>query len=305
MSRMAGHRESHEGRRLGWVWWAVSGFAAALLVSLTVGWILVWANFDGGPRAVMISLGSVAFTLVLVALALLLVRLRSERRLRVAEARFLTGASHNLRTPLASILTAAQALASDALVEADRRQLLSVVRQEARLLALRVDNLIESGRRHLEGPAGLGDLVDLVRVAEGVVRGVRERVEARGGSIELRSPSACPVEGDERMLRLVLENLVDNAIRFSEGAPHVAVEVAPAGRKAVASVSDQGIGFDPAEVSSFGDRFGAGDGERAGLRLGLGLSRSIAECHGGFLRLESPGRGRGARAELRLPLAGT
>ncbi|MBI4613911.1 MAG: HAMP domain-containing histidine kinase [Planctomycetes bacterium] len=294
---------TRRGRAADLAWWLLVLTATLLLVALFVGWILVWAASDRGPREVMLSLGSVAFTLVLVVLGLLLGRLRSERRLREAEARFLTGASHNLRTPLAGILAAASTLAREGVAEEDKRALVATVRREARLLALRVDNLIETGRIDIERASGGKEPADLARIVRESVLAVQDRIEGRGGVVHCEICPRSQILADERMVRLVVENLLDNAVRFSTEAPRIDVELADREGRSVLSVRDQGAGFDPATRQNPG-RGIVRPGPRGGLGLGLALCARIARDHGGRLFLESDGPGKGAIARLELPSLG-
>lgn len=274
----------------------------AVVVALLVGWVLVWANDEGGPNALWLTLGSVAFSAILTSLVTLNMNLRASHRLRQAEAAFLTGASHNLRTPLAAIRAATATLRDvRRLSPDDRDRLLDAVAHETARLELRIDNLLETARLDLE-PLPFSDArVDLGGLVTSVLEDARWAVAAVGGGSTIEVEAPVWVAGDERALRLMLENLVDNAIKYASGAPRIDAAVVARGGFALVTITDAGVGFEADDRELFA-RFVRGDTGRPGTGLGLALSRAIARGHGGDLRLTSPGPGLGAVAEAWLPL---
>jgi PAS domain S-box-containing protein len=171
------------------------------------------------------------------------------------------------------------------------------------------------------------DLLDVSRITRGKIRIRRERVDlgalvatllddhrpifaAAGLRLE-GALAARPVwvEGDAARLAQMLENLLQNARKFTDrgGSVTVAVELAPDGRAVAVRVRDDGIGMDPAAVEGMFEAFAQGDAtlahSRGGLGLGLTLVRTLAELHGGSVSGASEGPGRGSEFVLRLPLA--
>ena len=182
--------------------WAGSGglvitvIMGALIVALLVGWVLLWIPRGGGAGIVMLTLGSAAFAAVLSALILLLNRLRAQARLRQAEAAFLTGMSHNLRTPISAIRVAAQAIQNEGLESAQRAKLASAIVSETRRLGLRVANVLEAGRLEVEPLRFAPEAVDLVALVERSLSGVEELIKERDGSLSFEHPQAVWVHGD-------------------------------------------------------------------------------------------------------------
>lgn len=292
-------------------WAGPGGFVAMVVtllvvIALLIGWVWAWASDEDGPNAVWLTLGPVAFSFVVALLAALFWSLRSSTRLRQAEIAFLTGASHNLRTPLSAIRAALQTLATtgDRLSLADKHLLFDAVMNETNRLELRIDNLIETARLDLEQkPYDIGAF-DLTQLVREVLDEARWAFAARGGTFSITAPDEpLVIDGDRRALKLVLENLVDNALKYSEGPPTVEVTANPSAEHAVVRVKDAGIGFAHADSdTAFSGRRGSDIGYR-GSGLGLRLARAIARGHGGEVRLHSPGERLGATAELWLPIA--
>lgn len=283
----------------------VTSLVLAVLAAMLVGWVLVWARDDDGPNALWLTLGPLAFSAVVVIVAMQLWSLRASQRLRQAEVMFLTGASHNLRTPLSAIRAAAQTLSSPTVGEADRRLLLEAILHESTRLELRVDNLLETARIDLEQKsyAAGASAIDIGALVHDVHDEARWAFAARGGTFEVALPDEpLFVAGDQRALRLLFENLVDNALKYSAHAPRVTTTVTRSAEHAVVRVRDHGMGFVAQQGDDLFERPAIGDSRRRGAGLGLRLARAIARGHGGGLTIASEGPEQGATAEVWLPL---
>ena len=218
---------------------------------------------------------------------------------------FLADASHDLRTPVAGMLAAAESLLRDDPGRAEReRRLLAMVR-EARRAGRLVDDLMLMAR--LDGPDPGAQLrrgpVDLAALAAEVTAGQR----LLGADAVVRVAGPVPVLGDPEQLTRVLTNLADNARR---AAAHVAVTVRAAGGQAYVEVTDDGPGVPVADRERIFDRFVRLDGTGTGAvpvgpdarhGLGLPIARAVARAHGGDLTCEDAPVG--ARFVLRLPTA--
>jgi len=288
--------------------WAGSGgmvttlIMGALIVALLVGWVLLWIPRGGGLSILMLTLGSAAFAAVLAAMFLLLNRLRAQSRLRQAEAAFLTGMSHNLRTPISAIRAAAQTLQTEAIATDQRLRLAGAIVSETRRLGLRVANVLEAGRLEVEPLRFAPEAVDFVGLVERSLSGVEELIHGRDGTVGFEHPDEIWVHGDPNALALAVDNLIDNAVTYSDASPHLEVVLRQFDGLAWMGLRDRGMGFDPATEELLFRRFSRADTGRAGTGLGLALARAIAKGHGGQVHLSSEGAGSGAVAELWLPL---
>jgi two-component system, OmpR family, sensor kinase len=224
---------------------------------------------------------------------------------------FMADASHELRTPLAALRTAASvALRPPRREEAEYRQALEVVADQSRRLTRIVEDMFtlaraDAGDQPLRsGRLYLDELVsDTARAAEVLAR-------PRGITIAVAAAPEAPFEGDEDLLRRMVQNLLDNAIRFSPPASAVEVALsAPPGEYHI-TVSDQGPGIAPEHQPQLFERFYRADAARSrgqeraatgsGAGLGLAIARWIAEAHRGTLRLARSGKD-GATFEIVLP----
>jgi signal transduction histidine kinase len=220
------------------------------------------------------------------------------QRLFDARRELVSWASHDLRTPIASMQAMLEAI-EDGLAAPE--QYLPALHQQVQTLARRVDDLfelarIDSGALTLElHETEVGDLVDACMrslAAEAASRGVR--LEARTTTARVR----CEPDKIER----VILNLLTNALRHTPSDGAVAVVVSAAGRDVEVSVEDTGEGLEPGAEQTIFDRFWRGDRARSGDGAGLGLAicRGLVEAHGGRIWAERRREG-GARVSFTLP----
>jgi signal transduction histidine kinase len=224
------------------------------------------------------------------------------RALEVAskhKSEFLANMSHELRTPLNAIVGFSQVLGQKLFGEVNQKQeeyLDDILSSADHLLSLINDILdlskVEAGQVELE--------VGLFSLREALERGVvmvRERALKNGVQLQLElDPSVDLVEGDERRIRQVVFNLLSNAVKFTPNGGRVDVSTSRQNGQVLVAVADTGPGIAPSDQERIFEEFQqahAGDGERTeGTGLGLALSRSLVELHGGRIWVDSePGRG--------------
>ncbi|MFB9649981.1 sensor histidine kinase [Curtobacterium pusillum] len=220
--------------------------------------------------------------------------------------RFVSDASHELRSPIATIRQHAEVAAAHP-ERTEVAELADVVRSEALRLQDLVAALLELSRLD-EGGTGRRRPVDLDDLAFDAV--ARARVRARsapGGVVEVDGSGIGParVLGNERVLAGVVRNLVDNAVRHAE--TRVVVALADDGGRAVLTVDDDGPGVPPGERDRVFERFVRLDEARSrdagGAGLGLAIVRDAVRAHGGEVAVTESPLG-GARFVVRLALGG-
>lgn len=225
-------------------------------------------------------------------------------RLRSA---LLSSISHDLRTPLASILGSVTSLRDlgDRLDEATRRDLLTAIEEETRRLSQFVANLLDMTRLETGNLELAVDWIDLADVAHAAV--ARAERLYPGRTVRLAEAGVPLVlEGNATLLEQVLFNLIDNAIKYSDPSEAVTVGLAVERTAARIDVEDRGIGIPPDELERIFEKFhrvAAGDGRAAGTGLGLAICRGVVTAMGGTIAAVSPiADGRGTRLTVRLPL---
>jgi len=225
------------------------------------------------------------------------------RRLEAVRRDFVTNASHELKTPVASIQAAAETISQAALDDPHVvPRFAKRVETEAVRLSRIVSDLLDLSR--LEAGTQQTERVRL----DGVVREETDRfaepAAAAGVSVAVEPGGPIEVRGSERDLRLLVRNLVDNAVRYTAGGGRVDVRLAGDDGDAVIRVSDTGLGIPSRDLPRIFERFYRVDRARSretgGTGLGLSIVKHVAENHGGSVSVDSE-LGRGTTFEVRLP----
>ena len=217
----------------------------------------------------------------------------------------LTSISHDLRTPLASILGAADGLAGlPDLTKEDREMLLSTIRDEAERLNRFIANLLDMTK--LESGA-LTPNLDFVDIGE-VIGSTLHRAEKMLGDhrIETALASDLPmVRIDPVLFEQVLFNLLDNAAKYAPDGTAIRVEGRLEGNSVALRVLDEGPGIPKAELERIFDKFyrvRKSDSQRAGTGLGLAICRGFVEAMGGTIEAGNRVDRRGAVFTITLPV---
>ncbi|MDB5296905.1 MAG: rpfC [Phycisphaerales bacterium] len=237
-----------------------------------------------------------------------------ERLLREAEHagrmkdEFLATLSHELRTPLSAILGWAQLLSRGDRAVEEFREGLAVIARNARSQTQLIEDLLDMSRI-VAGKVRLDvQLVSPATLLDGAVEALRPAAEAKHiRLVKVLDPAAGPVSGDPARLQQVVWNLMTNAIKFTPKGGKVHVRLGRVNSHVEISVADTGQGIGPGFLPHVFDRFRQADGSSTrragGLGIGLSIVRQLVELHGGTVRAESPGDGKGSTFTVDLPLA--
>jgi signal transduction histidine kinase/ActR/RegA family two-component response regulator len=223
-----------------------------------------------------------------------------------AKDEFLAMLGHELRNPLAPILTALEVMRAKTVVDLEHER--QIVERQARHLVHLVDDLLDVSRV-VEGKIELKKrriaLADVVATAIEMASPLLEK-----GRHDLRvdvSAHGLDVEADPMRLAQIVANLLTNAARYTERGGNVSLKAWQVGGDVVLRVEDTGIGIAPDQLERLFERFYQGvrrsDQAQGGLGLGLALVKSLIELHGGSVHAESAGLGKGSAFEIRLALA--
>lgn len=230
------------------------------------------------------------------------------REHRVAELRrdFVVNASHELKTPVTSIQTLAEALAVT--VRDDPARTASLVTRlevEAERLARLLHDLLDL-RRLEERGAQEQEAVDVVEVAQLAIADVVPRADERGVEVALDAPARAVVTAVRGDVEVVVTNLVGNALQYNRTGGSISVRIAQDDDEVVVVVADTGIGIPHGELPRVFERFYRVDTARSretgGTGLGLSIVRHAVERHGGRIEVDSL-LGEGTTFTVHLPRA--
>lgn len=208
------------------------------------------------------------------------------------ERTFVTDASHELRTPLGILKAEVDLALRRSRTEAERiAALRSISNQTGRLVRLAEDLLVLARSDEGQMPLVIQQL-DAAVVGAAAVERVRPLAAARGLVVDAETEPALVFEADRRRIEQVLDNLLDNAIRYASAS--VLLTIAQHGQEVALCVTDDGPGFDEVLRASAFERFARGSDRESsgGAGLGLAIVRAIAAAHGGSTGIsERPGGG--------------
>ncbi len=229
------------------------------------------------------------------------------RRLERARRDFVANVSHEFKTPLTAIQGFAETLLSGAIEDTENRvRFLEIIRSNAARLGRLTDDLlrlsqIEAGKAQLElHEVAVADLIDPC------VEATRLSAQPRRLTLEAEYRRDLPkIVGDVGALQEVLQNLLDNAVRYTPDGGRIAVGATVEGDSMVVSVSDTGIGIPKADQERIFERFYRVDAARSrelgGTGLGLSIAKHLVEAHGGRIEVQSE-VGAGSTFSVFLPL---
>jgi two-component system phosphate regulon sensor histidine kinase PhoR len=229
------------------------------------------------------------------------------RRLERARRDFVANVSHEFRTPLTAIRGFAETLLEGALEDVENnRRFIEIIHDHALRLSRLTDDLlrlaqIEAGQLQLEIQP-----ITVVNIVEPCLETTRVKAAQKGLALEVQcAPDLPALRGDIRSLQGVLQEILDNAVRYSSKDGRIRIQTAIQGSQAVISVSDTGIGIPKADQDRIFERFYRTDPARSrdsgGTGLGLSIAKHLIEAHGGRIKVESE-VGRGSTFYIYLPI---
>lgn len=223
-----------------------------------------------------------------------------------AKDNFLATLSHELRTPMTSILGWSRMLAEGDLDSDTYKQAIDSIQRGAALQAELIDDVLDMSRI-VAGKMRLDvRMCDLAEITESALTTVEPAASAKRITITVRKSGSSLVTGDPKRLQQVMWNLLTNAIKFTPKEGIVNVSLDQRDSMAEVTVSDTGQGFTPEFGAHLFEPFRQAESPitrtQGGLGLGLSIVRYLVEQHGGTVSAESAGVGKGATFRVRIPL---
>lgn len=290
-------------RRKTAVFFLVLGISlSALAVVLNIGWILLNLR-----EVALLVLGVIFFLLIITGLILNTIFLVREIRRNEQHDAFLNAVTHELKTPIASIKLYLETLKSRDLDKEKRDEFYDIMLADNQRLLGTVEQVLQASRtREKQRLMNLSE-IDLGELITATIKKVRDQRHLDEYTIRFSAPGdAIRVLGDKNELQTAITNLLDNAIKYSYGDRRISVRLGSSGAKtAEVYIKDNGIGIARGNLKRIFKRFyrvpNATDAAAKGTGLGLAIVRSIVEKHGGRIKAESRGEGKGSTFFIQLP----
>jgi signal transduction histidine kinase len=292
----------------------LSAITVLMTVALLVGWILVISEnlpLNSAFGNLWLLAGGIASLLlvgtVLVLFSVSLVREILESR---RQQMFIDSVTHELKSPLASIKLCLDTLARPGLSVPQQVELRDMMQSDVERLTVFVDDILQASRIAHRRRSQTWTMVDVTTLATNVMESISRRYGLAEGTFRLRAPGSAETFTDPTALEIILKNVLDNAVKYSSGAPSVEIDLRlqdPGHLDIV--VRDQGIGIERNQLKRIFKRFHRAPdplvNERSGSGLGLFVVYRLVRNLGGRIRAESEGRGKGTTMRIRLPLSST
>ncbi|MBA4106562.1 MAG: chemotaxis protein CheR [Pirellula sp.] len=221
---------------------------------------------------------------------------------------FLAMLSHELRNPLAAVLSSAGILQWDHLDKETVDEARGAIARQSKQMARLLDDLLDVSRI-TRGKIGIRrKLVDLAQTSRDAVEAIQPALEGRDLHLYVELPNEpLPVKGDAARLQQIQVNLLTNAIKYTPSGGEISLQAEREGAEVVLRVRDTGIGIPPAMHDRIFDLFVQVDDApgktETGMGVGLTLVQTIVRLHGGEIEVDSEGIGEGSEFIVRIPIA--
>jgi len=235
-------------------------------------------------------------------------RVQAEQALAEADRRkdeFLATLAHELRNPLAPIRQVAEILEQPGLTDGRKEWCVTVLRRQSAAMALLLDDLLDVSRITRGALTLRKEAVALKEAIADAVDTASPMLDGKGHELVVKLPARpIYVEADRLRLAQVLANLLTNAAKYTPPGGRVELAVAADDAEIAISVGDNGIGIEPEKLSAIFSMFSQVNPDhhrQGGLGIGLALSKSLIELHGGRLTASSRGKDKGSCFAVHLP----
>lgn len=289
----------------------LASVAVALSIALLVGWTLVFSRYIEITKAraggvPLLVLGIISFVIIMAVMVLIVVFLVREILDSRKHYRFMDSVTHELKSPLAAMRLSAQTIGNPRVNEDQRERLRQMILADVDRLTGVIDDILVAGRLD----SGTGKLqwidVDVSELVDEAIEAVARRYETDDDLIENLIPDKVTLTTDRGAFAILLSNLIDNAVKYSDAPRTIRVELFESSSGgANLCVTDDGIGIAPLELQRVRRRFYRVANEevrqRHGTGLGLYVVNGLASRIGAKFRIRSEGEGHGTTSILRLP----
>jgi signal transduction histidine kinase/ActR/RegA family two-component response regulator len=235
-------------------------------------------------------------------------RVRAEQALAEADRQkdeFLATLAHELRNPLAPIRQVAEILEQPGLTDGRRKWCTTLLRRQSAAMALLLDDLLDVSRITRGALSLRKEAVALKEAIDDAVETARPMLDGKGHELLVKLPArSVHLEVDRLRLSQVIANLLTNAAKYTHPGGRIELTATSDEAEIVLSVADNGIGIEPDKLSAIFSMFSQVNPDhhrQGGLGIGLALSKSLIELHGGRLTASSAGKDKGSCFSIHLP----
>ena len=285
-----------------WIYWYIANYITFTQISERV-----YLQIDFNTQNVVALVGGIVLLASISGgISVLFGKLRRQLKVTKMYESFIANVTHELKSPLASMQIHLETLISRSPSKEESRVFLNLMRKDAGRLDKHISSILQI--------AGLEERGSILQRAEQNVdtlfRGLFARSSEQCGipleNVQIEGSANCAVEVDERAMEIVIDNLVDNAAKYSEGVPKVTMMLSRTKKSASVTIRDEGIGISQTDQKNVFGKFVRIENPASpsvkGTGLGLYWVREIIRHHDGHISVASDGLGYGSSFTFELPV---
>ncbi len=250
--------------------------------------------------------GGVLMLMILAGVYVIFVYWNKQSRLYRLQSNFVSSVSHELKSPLASIRLYLETLKYQKVSSEEAKDFVEIMLSDTERLSGLIDNILESSKSDPKSMQLQFTLVDIVLFSQEIIGHHKKLFEEKQCQIKLKFNSHVKVNIDAKAMRMVFNNLIANALRYSHAGTTLIIEVRLDQKYCIIDFIDQGFGFEKKELKKIFKKFYRVQNKETqnleGAGLGLYISRQIIMNHKGKINAFSEGQGKGTRFMVSLPV---
>ena len=251
--------------------------------------------------------GCFLMLLILAGVYVIFVYWNKQNRLNQMQSNFVASVSHELKSPLASIQLYLETLKYQDVSSDERKDFVETMLTDTNRLSELIDNILQSSKADPTSMALQFQPVNLEAFLTEVIKGYKRQLEEKKCFVDLKQEDSPTLNVDPKALRMVFNNLISNAIRYSPIGSKLTIHLHKIGKYWGIDFEDQGFGFEKKDMKKIFRKFyrvqNTDTQNIEGAGLGLFISSEIVKNHKGRLKVSSPGRGKGSLFSVLLPVS--
>lgn len=288
-----------------WIYWYVSNS----IIYEEVGEQLSPQIDIGSPSTFIFVGGIILIVAVAFGMSIIFRNLNVQLRLNRLYDNFISNVTHELKSPLASIQLYLETLKSRELSNENKNKFIDFMLGDASRLNNLINTILEISRLEQKKIAHDYDVFNGSTIIRSLIRESAEQFQLDADNIKFIDNSNAQIVIDKNAMKIVIDNLVDNAVKYSSGKPQIEVKIGNNKKRFIITFKDNGIGVEPNQVKKIFKKFYRVSENNIpnvkGTGLGLYWVKEIIKSHGGKILCTSDGLNKGAAFQIELPLYGT
>lgn len=285
-----------------WIYWYISNS----IIFEEVGEQLSPQINIGSPSTFIFVGGIILIVAIAFGMSVIFRNLNVQLRLRKLYDNFIANVTHELKSPLASIQLYLETIKSRELSPENKEKFTNFMLKDANRLNNLINSILEISRLEQKKISHEYHIYEAEQIINSLVSESTEQFQVSSESISLDGKLSSKIVLDKNAFKIVIDNLIDNAIKYSIGKPKINIKLSKTNKKVIIEFSDNGIGIEPSQLKKVFKKFyrisSKDNPSVKGTGLGLYWVREILKSHGGKIYCFSNGLHTGTTFKIELPI---